>query len=86
MRSRNIDMIEKVPFGWDEQSGDEVLSLLRNVLEGLRVEVPVGMKNVVHGLCVVITQEWREATQSDKHKHAHTHTHPHTHTHTHTHT
>lgn len=55
-----------IPFSWNQQSGNKVLSFLCDILECLWIKIPVGVKDVVHSLCIIVPQEWRQSTQTNK--------------------
>lgn len=52
------------PLLFDDEVGDKVLGLIRNALEGLLVEVPVGCQDVVECFGVVVTQKGGEAAEA----------------------
>jgi len=53
------------PGVFAEQGADEVFGLVRDLIEALLVELPLGGCDQGEGLGVGVTLEWRLATQSE---------------------
>lgn len=53
------------PLALDQESGDEVFRLLRDVGELLLLEVPLAGQDVVERLVVILAEEGRQATESE---------------------
>lgn len=55
-----------IPFIHNEHPGDEVFGLLRRICKLWLIKVPLGGQNVVEGLVVIITKEWRQTAQANR--------------------
>ncbi len=55
-----------IPFGGHKKGGYEVFGFFWHILKCLCIKLPVGVQNVVHCFCVVITHEWRKAAQTEE--------------------
>lgn len=55
-----------IPFGGHKKAGYEVFGFFWHILKCLCIKVPVGVQNVVHCFCVVVTHEGRKAAQTEK--------------------
>lgn len=51
------------PLLLDDKVRHKIFGLVRHSFEGLLIKIPVSGEHIVQGLCIVIAQEWGEATQ-----------------------